>query len=315
MGAHATERGRELTISAAIDIGTNSTNLVVVGAGGNDLARRYATTRLGEGLVAHGALGDGPIARTVDAAKDHVSLARDLGAESISIVGTAACRRATNRLDFAAAIRSATGLELEILSEEDEARLAFAGALVGLDERDVPTLVLDIGGGSTEYTVGVREAEQWASIPFGAVVSTEAHFDTDPPRAEDLTNLIGAVADELEELGRALPALTSPGRVIGVAGSIVTIAAVEVGLLEFDENVLHGMELTKAAAEDVFRTLATERLADRRLNPGLPASRADIIVAGCCILVATMRRLHLESLTVSTRGLLDGVARRGRLSQ
>lgn len=302
-----------MTISAAIDIGTNSTNLVVVDHDGNDLARRYETTRLGEGLVASGSLGEGPISRTVNTVKDHVALARDLGADSISIVGTAACRRAANRLDFAATIASATDLELEILSAEDEARLAFAGALVGLDVHDVPTLVLDIGGGSTEYTVGVRQAEQWASIPFGAVVSTESHFETDPPRPEDLTNLIGAVADEIEELGRTMPALASPGRVVGVAGSIVTIAAVEVGLHDFDEDVLHGMELTKEAAEDVFRTLATERLADRMLNPGLPATRADIIVAGCCILVATMRRLHLESLTVSTRGLLDGVARRGRL--
>lgn len=302
-------------ITAAIDIGTNSTNLLIVDAHGHDLARRYASTRLGEGLAASALLSDTAITRTTDAVAEHLATARALGAESILVVGTAACRRATNADAFARHLAATTGVDLEILSADDEARLSFAGALAGLETADVPTLVVDIGGGSTEYTVGVREAEQWASIPFGAVRSTEMHFDTDPPRPEDLTNLIGAVADELEELGRSMPALASPSRVIGVAGSIVTIAAVELGLHDFDESALHGMQLTKEAAEDVFRTLATESLVDRQLNPGLPASRADIIVAGCCILVATMRRLHLEEITVSTRGLLDGVARRGRLSR
>ena len=300
-------------IRAVIDVGTNSTNLLVVDAGGGDLVRRYASTRLGEGLGATGRLADAAIERTVAAIESHARTARELGAETVEIVGTAACRRASNTADLAHRL-SGAGLVLEILSERDESRLAFDGALTGLAPVDVPTLVIDIGGGSTEYTVGVREADQWASIPFGAVTATEAHFDTDPPRPEDLTNLIGAVADELEELGRTMPALTSPGRVLGVAGSIVTIAAVELGLRDFDESALHGMELTKDAAEDVFRTLATESLADRKLNPGLPAPRADIIVAGCCILVATMRRLRLESITVSTRGLLDGAVRRGRLA-
>lgn len=304
-----------MTGVAAIDIGTNSTNLLVVDATGADLGRRYATTRLGDGLATSGRLADEAVARTTAAVLDHLATARSLGADSISVVGTAACRRATNSADFVRHLADVAGVDLEILSAQDEARLAFAGALSGLEPLDTPTLVIDIGGGSTEYTVGVREAEQWASIPFGAVVSTETHLTTDPPRPEDLTNLIGAVADELEELGRTMPALTSPGRVVGVAGSVVTIAAVEVGLHDFDESVLHGMDLTKDAAEDVFRTLATESLADRTSNPGLPSSRADIIVAGCCILVATMRRLRLDSVTVSTRGLLDGVAHRGRLTR
>ena len=176
-----------------------------------------------------------------------------------------------------------------------------------------PTLVIDIGGGSTEYTVGILDAEMSASIPFGSVTATASHTGSQRPKPEDLTNLIGAVADELEELGREIPALSSPSRVVGIAGTIVTIAAVEIGLTEFNANELHGFELTRDAAEDVFRTLATETLDERVLNPGLPRERADIIVAGCCILVATMRRLHLDSIIVSTRSLLDGIAQRDRL--
>jgi exopolyphosphatase/guanosine-5'-triphosphate,3'-diphosphate pyrophosphatase len=152
-----------------------------------------------------------------------------------------------------------------------------------------------------------------ASIPFGSVTGTASHITTDRARPEDLTNLIGAVSDELEEIQRAIPAINSPARAIGIAGTIVTIAAVEIGLASFDDVALHGFVLTRDAAEDVFRTMATETLAQRVLNPGLSPDRADIIVAGCCILVATMRRLRLDEIIISTRSLLDGLAARERL--
>ena len=125
---------------------------------------------------------------------------------------------------------------------------------------------------------------------------------------DEFAVLADAVVDDLEELARAHPALIAEPRVIGVAGTIVTVAAVEIGLSSFNEDALHGFVLTKEAAEDVFRTLATERLEDRVFNPGLPRERADIIVGGCCVLVGIMRRLRLDSLVVSTRNLLDGAA-------
>lgn len=298
---------------AVVDVGTNSTNLLVVDSNGNELTRVVSTTRLGETLHDTGTLSADAIARTMTQINQHIATARQLGAEHITIVGTAACRRATNAAEFASTVLSSTGLSLEILSERDEATLTFNGALTGLAEVLAPNLVVDIGGGSTEYTVGVLEAEQSVSIPFGAVTSTASHISKDPAPPEDLTNLIGAVADELEEIGREIPAIGSPSRVIGVAGTIVTVAMVELGLATFDASVLHGFELTRDAAEDVFRTLATETLKERILNPGLTSERADIIVAGCCILVATMRRLHLDSIIVSTRSLMDGVASRERL--
>lgn len=298
---------------AVIDVGTNSTNLLVQDSSGQDLARIVATTRLGETLHSTGSLSTEAIARTVSTIQSHIAVAQQHHAQHITITGTAACRRATNTADFIEAVRSATGLTVEVLSEKDEATFSFRGALSGLPELLAPTLVIDIGGGSTEYTVGVLDADMSASIPFGAVTATASHTGSQRPKPEDLTNLIGAVADELEELGRTIPALASPSRVVGIAGTVVTIAAVEIGLAEFDERQLHGFELTRDAAEDVFRTLATETLDERMLNPGLPAERADIIVAGCCILVATMRRLQLDSIIVSTRSLLDGIAQRDRL--
>lgn len=299
---------------AVIDVGTNSTNLLVTD-GTRDLERIVAVTRLGEGLHSSGELSAGAMARTLGTIVAHAARARDLGADEILVAGTAACRRARNTADFARMVREQTGLDLDIVSEEDEASLSFAGALRGLPRINGNTLVVDIGGGSTELTVGTDSPHRTASIPIGAVTATESDLTTDPPRPADLTNVIGAVQDEMEEVGRLHPEMLGAQRVVGVAGTIVTVAAVEIGLAEFDDSVLHGFVLTRGAAEDVFRTLATETLAQRRKNPGLPPERADVIVAGCCILVGIMRRLGLEEMTVSTRSLMDGAALRGRLSR
>ena len=299
---------------AAIDVGTNSTNLLVIDEHGKELTRVITSTRLGEGLHSTGELSVEAMTRTVEVITSYVATAQSLGATMIQIVGTAACRRARNTATFSDLLKEKTQLTLEVLSESDEAAMTFSGALIGLPVIETPTMVIDIGGGSTEYTVGTESIEIFASIPFGAVTSTDSHISSDLPRPEDLTNLIGAVSDELEDITRDHPVVGSQMRTVGVAGTIVTIAAVELGLHDFDDSALHGMSLSRDAAEDVFRTVATEPLALRVQNPGLGPDRADIIVAGCCILVATMRRLHLSEITVSTRGLLDGVASRVRLN-
>jgi exopolyphosphatase/guanosine-5'-triphosphate,3'-diphosphate pyrophosphatase len=153
------------------------------------------------------------------------------------------------------------------------------------------------------------------SLPFGVVSLTEAELHRDPPRAEELSNAISIVSDAVDNAAIERPMLTAATRVVGVAGSIVTIAAVELGLREFDAARLHGMLLTKDAAEDVFRTLATESLADRVHNPGLPVERAGVIVGGCCLLVAIMRRLRLDHIIVSTHNLLDGVVGEARAAR
>jgi len=299
---------------AAIDVGTNSTNLLVIDEHGKELTRVITSSRLGEGLHSTGELSVEAMTRTIEVITSYVATAQSLGATMIQIVGTAACRRARNTATFSDLLKEKTQLTLEVLSESDEAAMTFSGALIGLPVIDTPTMVIDIGGGSTEYTVGTESIEIFASIPFGAVTSTDSHISSDLPRPEDLTNLIGAVSDELEDITRDHPIVATAMRTVGVAGTLVTIAAVELGLHEFDDSALHGMSLSRDAAEDVFRTVATEPLALRVQNPGLGPDRADIIVAGCCILVATMRRLHLSEITVSTRGLLDGVASRARLN-
>ncbi len=292
---------------AAIDIGTNSTNLLIASPDGAELAREVHVTRIGEGVADTRLLSDAAIARTLARLEIYKLLIEQHGTAKIRVVATEACRLATNCDQFFGAVNDLLGVVPELLSGTDEGILAYRGALRGWAPSDEPTLVFDIGGGSTEFMVGTTVLRNVVSIPVGAIVVTEKEFHRDPPRPEELTNAIGLVTDFLDDIVRDYPDISSVTRVIGVAGTIVTVAAVELGLKTFDATRLHGMPLTRSAVEDVFRTMATEPLADRLHNPGLPPDRADIIVGGCCVLVAIMRKLRLDSITVSTRNILDGI--------
>ena len=293
---------------AAIDIGTNSTNLLIVDPQGNEIVREVNVTRLGKGVAASGLLDDSAIAATVQQLAVYASLLKQHNVETFRVTATEACRRASNANTFLDQAQTVLGKRPEIISGVLEGQLAYRGALSKLEPHNGTTIVVDIGGGSTEVMIGVgNELQHTVSFPFGAVVLTETELHRDPPRPEELTNAIGLVTDFMDDLVREQPQVLEATRVVGVAGTIVTIAAVELGIARFDPLALHDMTLTREAAEDVFRTLATESLADRKSNPGLPAERADVIVGGCCALVGIMRRLRLPSITVSVHNLLDGV--------
>jgi len=296
---------------AAIDIGSNSTNLLVVDGNGNEIVREVNVTALGEGVARTSTLSPAAVERTIRVISHYADLVATHKAR-LHITGTAACRMATNTAEFFAQVQKITGAAPRLLSPSDEARLAYLGATTSLPAVDGLTMVVDIGGASTELTVGASEVLDSVSLPFGVVTLTEAELHRDPPRAEELSNAISIVGDAVDNAVIERPVLADAQRVVGVAGSIVTIAAVELGLHTFDAARLHGMQLTKDAAEDVFRTLATESLADRVHNPGLPVERAGVIVGGCCLLVAIMRRLGLDHIIVSTHNLLDGVVHEAR---
>jgi len=293
---------------AAIDIGTNSTNLLIVDPEGNEIVREVNVTRLGKGVAASGLLDDSAIAATIQQLAVYASLLKQHNVETFRVTATEACRRASNANTFLDQAQTVLGKRPEIISGVLEGQLAYRGALSKLEPHNGTTIVVDIGGGSTEVMIGVgNELQHTVSFPFGAVVLTETELQRDPPRPEELTNAIGFATDFMDDLVREQPQVLEATRVVGVAGTIVTIAAVELGIARFDPVALHGMTLTREAAEDVFRTLATESLADRKSNPGLPPERADVIVGGCCALVGIMRRLRLPSITVSVHNLLDGV--------
>ena len=293
-------------IFAAIDIGSNSTNLLIVDQSGQTLERIVRSTRLGANIATTGALSAESMQRTLECLSEYESLIKQHKVSRRRTVATAACRVANNTSQFFAEVKKISGTEPELISGEIEGALSFVGATSSLDEK-MSTLVVDIGGASTELMVGTEALDFAVSLPFGAVNLTEAELHRDPPRPEELTNTISLVSDAIDDVAHNYPLIGQIDRVVGVAGTIVTVAAVEVGQKTFDPSALHKLKLSREAVEDVFRTLATERLSDRVFNPGLPRDRADIIVGGCCVLVAVMRRLQISEIVVSQYNLLDGL--------
>ena len=292
---------------AVIDCGTNSTRLLIR-AGSVTLERRQVTTRLGRSTDRTGRLDADGVARTLEVLAEYRDIVEAHGARRVRAVATQAVREATDGHDFVARATEVLGMPLEVLSGEEEGRLAFVGATSEVDEADGPFLVLDIGGGSTELSVGTTTCDGSMSIPLGSVRITEQQLSSDPPAPEELSNAFALVDAYLDDVLREMPAVRDAATLLGTGGTITTVAAVEIGLAVYDRDVIHRFVLTRAAAEDVFRTLATERLADRVHNPGLPSDRADIIVGGCCVLLAIMRRLDFKECMVCETDLLDGIA-------
>ncbi|MFM9002608.1 MAG: hypothetical protein ACKOKA_03175 [Acidimicrobiaceae bacterium] len=293
-------------VFAAIDIGSNSTNLLIVDQSGKTLERVVRSTRLGANIAKTGALSAEAIQRTLDCLREYEVLVKRHNVSHRRTVATAACRVAKNTSQFFTEAKKISGTEPELISGETEGALSFVGATSALNEK-MSTLVIDIGGASTELMVGTDNLDFAVSLPFGAVNITEAELHRDPPRPEELTNAISLVSDAVDDVAHNYPLIGRVDRVVGVAGTIVTVAAVEVGQKNFDPSALHKLKLSRDAVEDVFRTLATEPISDRVFNPGLPRDRADIIVGGCCVLVAVMRRLQISEIIVSQYNLLDGL--------
>ena len=186
--------------------------------------------------------------------------------------------------------------------------MSFLGATGDLDHALGPFLIVDIGGGSTEFIVGTDQVEGVISVDVGCVRLTEKFLDHDPPQPEELTACISFTDAYLDDVVREVPAVADGRTLVGLAGTITTVAAVEIGLATWDRDAIHHFRLTRDAAEDVFRTLATEALADRIHNPGLEEARADVIVGGCCVLVAIFRRFGFDEMIVSEADILDGLA-------
>ena len=292
---------------AAIDIGTNSTNLLIVNHIGQTLERCVTVTRLGQGVDKTRLLSREAIDRTIGCLAKYRELLDAYGSPRLRVVASSASRDASNRDDFFDQAEKVLGTRPELVSGEEEARLAYRGCTSNVEVDQNGHLIIDIGGGSTELIVVTSQLSRAHSIDVGAVRQTERHLHHDPPLPEELLNAIGEVQDLFEDVVRTNPSIAHVRQIIGTAGTIVTIAAVELGQQVFDADELHGFRLTREAIEDVFRTLATEPLKDRIHNPGLPPARADVIVGGCCVLVALMRALDASELIVSTNNILDGV--------
>jgi exopolyphosphatase / guanosine-5'-triphosphate,3'-diphosphate pyrophosphatase len=300
---------------AAVDIGTNSVRLLVADVDGDGenaklhtLDRRMRITRLGQGVDRTRALAPDAIDRTVDVLREYRGALDEHGVASVRATATSAARDATNRDELFTRVHDALGVEPELLSGEEEARLSFLGATAELDA-PAPYLVVDIGGGSTEFVLGTDAPTGLVSLDLGCVRITEQFLHSDPPAPEELSNAVAAVRDLVADVPRVVPGVSDAATLVGLAGTITTVAAIEQGLPEYDPERIHHFRLDRAAVEDVFRTLATESAAQRAHNPGLEPGRVDVIVGGVVVLVGILRVLGFDTVLVSEADILDGLVR------
>ena len=295
-------------VLAAIDCGPNSTRLLVR-RGDETVERLMRITRLGQGVDATGELAPEAIDRTVTVLREYREVMDRHGVERVRMTATSAARDASNRDVFFDGAEAVVGVRPELLGGREEGRLSFLGATSELDPAGGPFLVVDIGGGSTEFAVGSETFDGAVSIDVGCVRVTEKFLHGDPPLPEELSAAISVVDAYLDAVLRELPAVGEARRLVGLAGTVTTVAAVEIGLAEYDRDAIHHFVLEREAVEDVFRTLATETRAQRLANPGMEEARADVIVGGCCVLVALFRHFGFDEMIVSEADILDGLIR------
>lgn len=295
----------------ALDLGTNSTRLLVADVVDGRVVpvdRRMRITRLGQGVDAGRRLLPEAVGRTLEAVREYRGALDEHGVTSFRAVATSAARDAANAADLFGPLADVLGQEAELLSGAEEARLSFAGATAELDE-PAPYLVVDIGGGSTELVVGTGAPEGLASLDVGCVRVTEQFLHGDPPTPDELSQAVQTVRLHLADADRLVPRARDAKTLVGLAGTVTTVAAVEMGLPEYDRDRIHRFRLTRAAAEEVFRTLATEPAEVRRHNPGLEEGRVDVIVGGAVVLVSVMRHYEFDEMLVSEADILDGLVR------
>ena len=291
---------------AAIDVGTNSSRLLVADVEGGrvlPVERRSTVTRLGRGVDLSGRLAAEAIEDACAAVGEYVEAVGELRVEAVDAIATSAVRDAENGAAFIAELRERFALSARVLDGEEEARLTYLGASSEVAP-EVPTLVIDIGGGSTELIVGQgEEIEFHTSLQAGVVRHTERHISHDPPTASELEELATDVRG-LIEAAVALGVRAEAG--IAVAGTPTSLAAVELELVPYDAERVHGHVLELPSIQRMLSLLAAAPLSERMEVPGLHPDRAPTIPAGVVILVEAMRAFDLERITVSEHDILYG---------
>ena len=296
---------------AVVDIGTNSARLLVADVAGGRVERverRSQVTRLGRGVDLSGQLAAEAIEDACGAIAGYMELCEQLGPEVVEAIATSAVRDAANGSAFVAELRERFALSARVLDGEEEARLTYMGATSEQPPSE-PTLVIDIGGGSTELIVGIgAEVSFHASLQAGVVRHSERHIASDPPTAAELEALAADVRGLIEEALSGSGERAAATAAIAVAGTPTSLAAIELGLEPYDPNQVHGHRLELPAVQGMLSQLASIPLALRTEIPGLHPDRAPTIVAGVVILVEAMRAFGLERISVSEHDILYGTA-------
>src|SRR3954451_13273363 len=308
---------------AAIDCGTNSIRLLVADVPGTgahaDLLRRMEVVRLGQGVDATGRLAPEAIERTRKVLTEYAAQARDLGATAVRMAATSATRDAANRQDFEDMVVATLGQKPDLLTGSEEAGLSFLGATASLDAAArahgsppplPPFLVVDIGGGSTEFVLGDGEGVRAArSVDIGCVRLTERHLHGDPPTAEEIRRTEDDIRAALAEVTAEVP-VAEADALIGLAGSVTTVAALALELPAYDADAIHGSRIPVDAVRAVTAHLLAATRERRAAMPVMHPGRVDVIGAGALVLRVLMDEFDLTEVVVSEHDILDGIALR-----
>jgi exopolyphosphatase / guanosine-5'-triphosphate,3'-diphosphate pyrophosphatase len=321
---------------AAIDCGTNSLRLLVADvdpAAGRltDVDRRMEIVRLGQGVDATGRLAPEALDRTLRVLAGYAKVIQELSADAVRMVATSATRDAANSADFVRGVSGVLGIEPEVLSGDEEARLSFIGATAELSDRPEdggasaagPYLVVDIGGGSTEFVLGQRVAatpgrSPWAagpsSVPVGAmsvdigcVRLTERHLHSDPPTSAEITAAVADIDTALGIIAAGLP-VRAARTLVGLAGSVTTVAGLALGLTSYDASRIHHARISARRVAEQACSLLGQTRQQRAALPVMHPGRVDVIGAGAMVLDEVMRRFGFAEVLVSEHDILDGIA-------
>jgi len=295
---------------AAIDCGTNSIRLLIADIDGNnfrEVVRDMEIVRLGQGVDETGQFHPDAIARTLAAVDKFAAEIAKRGVEKIRFCATSATRDATNRHLFVDGVRERLGIELEVISGDEEAALSFAGAIKDIDPSNGPFLVVDIGGGSTEFVFGTSTVEAARSVNIGCVRLTERHFASDPATVQQIEAARTDIQAAIAQAAAVVP-ITKAKTLVAVAGTATTVAAAALDLPEYDRYAIHLSRISAQQTHDAATMFATstreQRLALGYMHPG----RVDVIAAGSLVLSEIMKATGASEFVASESDILDGMA-------
>ncbi|WP_330330808.1 Ppx/GppA family phosphatase [Streptomyces sp. NBC_00536] len=308
-----------MTRVAGIDCGTNSIRLLVADCTPEtgeliELDRRMTIVRLGQGVDKTGRLAPEALERTFAACREYAAVIKELGAERIRFVATSASRDAENRDDFVRGVLDILGVEPEVISGDQEAEFSFTGAtkeLTGRDDLAKPYLVVDIGGGSTEFVVGEEHVRAARSVDVGCVRMTERHLVvdgvvTDPPTKEQVAAIRADIEAALDLAAETVP-LAEARTLVGLAGSVTTVAGIALGLAEYDSQAIHHSRIPYEQVREISERMLTLTHAERARIGVMHPGRVDVIGAGALVLLAIMERTGAHEVVVSEHDILDGI--------
>jgi len=297
-------------VVAAVDCGTNSTRMLVADGGGRAIERVMRITRLGQGVDSTHKLAPEAVERTLVVLAEFRRTMDALGVTRGRLVATSAVRDASDGEAFLAEAGRVSGLWAEVLSGEEEGRTAYAGAVAGLPAIPGDDVVVDIGGGSTELIHARGGTISAVSLDIGCVRLTERDFHHDPPLGREVATAVAEIGAALDRAVREVPELAdlAPGsRLIGLAGTVATLAALEQGLAVYDRDRIHHTLLLRHQVDHWCETLAGEPAEARLLRPGMDSGRQDVIVGGVLVLREVMDRLGFDRCLESESDILDGL--------